>query len=144
MIANKATEERNGWRDESISKRHRKWGPTLAATDIDFVLVEYASGTPQAIVEYKGELARADKSNVQKPLKALRNLAKRAAIPFFICRYANDLSWFKVTPVDRLAEKWVPEATIMSEMEWVTLLYRIKGRDLPDGLFDEYGRLIDA
>ena len=32
--------ERTGWRDEEISRRHRLWGVSCAATDIDFLLVE--------------------------------------------------------------------------------------------------------
>ena len=44
--------ERTGWRDEGISRRHRLWGVTCAATDIDFLLVEQNYNTPRAIVEW--------------------------------------------------------------------------------------------
>ena len=49
--------ERSGWRDEGISRRHRLWGVSCSATDIDFLLVEYIYNTPKAIIEYKNEHA---------------------------------------------------------------------------------------
>jgi hypothetical protein len=45
--------ERTGWRDESVSRRHRKWGFDCPATDLDFMLLEYNHGAPVAVVDYK-------------------------------------------------------------------------------------------
>lgn len=41
MMMKAVAEERNGWRDERISKRHRQWGRDCPAVDIDFLMLEY-------------------------------------------------------------------------------------------------------
>ena len=45
--------ERNGWRDEAISLRHRLWGWDCPCVDIDFLLIEFDKSLPVALVEYK-------------------------------------------------------------------------------------------
>lgn len=50
--------ERTGWRDQEISRRHRRWGFHCMATDVDFLLVEHHVGMPIALVEYKHWRAR--------------------------------------------------------------------------------------
>ena len=50
-------QERTGWRDEGISRRHRTWGVALTAVDLDFMLVEYTDGKATALIEYKSEHA---------------------------------------------------------------------------------------
>lgn len=47
------TPERSGWRDESISRRHRLWGISCSAVDLDFLLLEFNYQEPVALVEYK-------------------------------------------------------------------------------------------
>ena len=63
------------------------------------------------------------------------DLGNRAGIPVFGVRYANDFSWWRVTPLNALAKQWVPKQTHMDEEEYVRLLYRVRGKDAPAGLF---------
>ena len=44
---------------------------------------------------------------------------------------------FDVTPLNGLAKGWVSEQTSMTEQQWITLLYRIRGTDVPDDLFED-------
>lgn len=127
------SEERSGWRDERISRRHREWGLNCPAVDIDFLMVEYDKAKAVGVVEYKHEDAlplRLAHPNVQ----AIRDLADRAVVPALIVRYANDFSWWYPTPVNDLAKQLCPEPRSMSEEEWIRLVYRCRGRDLPEAL----------
>jgi len=127
--------ERTNWRDERISKRHRqRWGWDCPALDLDFLLLEYDRGKAVALVEYKNEQA-ATAHSTHPSYRALIDLGNRAGIPVFGVRYADDWSWWRVTPLNDMAKRWVPRQARMTEREWVTLLYRIRGYDVPAALF---------
>lgn len=128
--------ERTGWRDEGLSLRHRWWGFDCPCVDIDFLLLEFDRGEPSALVEYKHENAREQVSG-HPSYRALRKLCNCASIPFFGTRYADDYSWFRAVPLNHFAKEWLSEATEMSEQDWVELLYKIRGNEMPEGLFDE-------
>lgn len=125
--------ERTGWRDEEISRRHRRWGLACAATDIDFLLVEHYFGVPVAIVEYK-------RLGVAEYFKspnywALEWLADRGEIYFVIAVYDPEAWGVRVFPMNakaRSAFNWGEE---LSEREWVRWLHRIRG-----AVFDERTR----
>ena len=51
-------QERTGWRDQAISLRHRTWGFNCPGVDFDFLMLEYSTGKPVAVVEYKHYRAR--------------------------------------------------------------------------------------
>ena len=121
--------ERTGWRDEGISRRHRLWGVTCAATDIDFLLVEYNYNTPRAIVEYKNEHAPPQKLSASQ-YQVLRKLGDRAQIPVIAARYASDFSRFRVVPVNQNANEFLPTRLELTESEFVALLYRIRDVNL--------------
>jgi len=133
-------EERTGWRDSKLSERHRKWGWNLPIVDIDFLVIEYDNGKAVALVEYKHEIA---------PLQYVRNtsyqamidLGNRASIPVFACRYNSDFNWWKVIPLNLIAKK-LTNRKEMNEKEWVTFLYKIRGKDLPKHIFNTEGILI--
>lgn len=126
-------QERTGWRDSptgappSISARHRQWGWNCPALDIDFLMLEYDLGCVSALVEYKHEFAAKIRLN-HPSLRAVADLADRASIPALIVRYANDYSWFLVAPLNRVAREFLSGRHLMSEQEYVQLLYRIRGR----------------
>ena len=127
-------QERTGWRDEGISRRHRKWGVGCTAVDFDFLLLEYEFGRPCAIVEYKNEHAELQYASDNR-YKALICLGDNSEIPVFACRYSDDYSKWGVTPLNEFAKNYVPERKIFDETEWVTLLYKIKGHEVtPDFL----------
>lgn len=127
-------QEKTGWRDQRISERHRRWGWDCPAADVDFLMLEYDRGKAAALVEYKHEMA-APQYPTHPTYRALIDLGNRAGIPVFGVRYADDWSWWRVTPLNGWAKKWVPKQTRMTEEDWITLLYRIRGIEVPSDLF---------
>lgn len=123
--------ERTGWRDMELSERHRRWGWDCPAVDLDALFLEYDMGQPVAIVEYKNENARTQWAS-HPTYQALINLGNKAGIPVFGVRYATDFSWWRVVALNENARFWLPEVSTMSEYEWVTFLYLIRGREMPD------------
>ncbi len=118
-------DERTGWRDRGISARHRLWGVDCPAADLDFLLVEYNLGRPVALVEYKHEDARMPDLK-HATYRAIRSLADAAALPFWIAFYSNTDWWFRVYPVNVLAQEHYASDRVMSEREYVTSLYRLR------------------
>ena len=127
--------ERTGWRDSALSQRHRKFGSNAPAVDLDFVLVEFDDCRPAALVEYKHECA--SPQYITSPqFQVLINLANAAHLPAFAVRYAADFSWWLCVPLNDEARKHLPERKRMSEKEYVSLLYRVRGREAPQSVFD--------
>lgn len=124
--------ERNGWRDEAISRRHRQWGVHAPCVDLDaLVVAEYDSSIPVAIVEYKHENAKpilpADPNR-----KALANLAARANLPLFGVRYSSDLCHYVVTASgSRARDLLVGPRREFDEVGYIGFLYRLRGRTVP-------------
>lgn len=123
--------ERSGWRDLALSRRHRTWGVDCPAVDVDLFL-EYDGGKACGIVEYKSERARMAHSS-EPSMAALLDLAQheRGQLPVFGVRYASDFSWWAVTPLNAAARSFCCERTVMTERDYVALLYWIRGRQLP-------------
>ena len=133
--------ERTGWRDLKLSHRHRLWGWDCPAIDLDFLFLEYDKGKPVAIVEYKHE--NAPPQDAKHPTyQAIINLGNDAGRPVFCTRYSDDFKTWKVIPLNPKAKEFLPNRTVMSEKEWITFLYKIRGYDVPASLFDENGILI--
>jgi hypothetical protein len=122
--------ERSGWRDEKISRRHRRWGFNCPATDMDFLLLEFNHGVPVAVVDYK-HFSKAD------PLADLHDSAIAALsglydergenLPFFVARYWPESWAFKALAMNDRARSWLRnEWVAMTEKQWVTGLYRMR------------------
>lgn|SRR3990167_3462166 len=127
-------QERSNWRDLSLSRRHRRWGWDCPAVDLDFLFLEYDKGKAVALVEYKHENA-APQYRTHPTYQAMIDLADRAGIPCIGCRYAWDFSWFRAVALNVNAKKWIKEPLNMTEREWVTLLYKMRGYEPPESLF---------
>lgn len=125
--------ERTGWRDQEISARHRLWGFACPAVDIDFLLLEYDSGNPTALIEYKNERAR-QQSLCHPTYQALKKLADDAKIPLIVCRYKTDFSVFTAEPLNDLATLVLPKKTHMLEPDWIVFLHKMRGREMSSGL----------
>lgn len=124
--------ESNHWRDERLSLRHRKWGFGCPATDIDFLLVEYAKSAPAVLIEHKYITLRGSVDINNSTFKAVRALADAARIPFLLVFHSHTPHWwFAVCPINLVAIQRLPRETVMSEAEYVELLYRMRGVDLP-------------
>jgi len=135
--------ERSGWRDIELSKRHRTWGEPLAATDIDWL--EYYKHEPVALIETK---CQQPKNRITEYLKgankeATQKQADRAKQPFFLVNRANDFSWFYVMPLNEYARNFLPKTDKMSEMDYVALLYKIRGLKIPNRIKNEINKVED-
>jgi hypothetical protein len=140
--------ERTGWRDAALSLRHRLWGFDCPMQDIDWLVAEYDRMCPVAIIEWMHERAPGVDPRRTWPVKwaVLRALAdRRPPLPAFAVRYAADLSWWRVLALNAAARGHVARCTQYTERGFVRLLYRLRGRPLPDDLrFAPDGRLIAA
>lgn len=127
--------ERTGWRDEALSRRHRRWGWDCPAVDLDFLFLEYDHGKASAIVEYKNEHAAPQYAS-HPTYQAMIDLGNRAGVPVIACRYSDDFSTWKVVPLNKEAKKYLPERQTLTEQGWVKLLYNIRGYDVPQEVLD--------
>lgn len=135
--------ENLGFRDMDISNRHRLWGWDCPAVDIDFLMCEYNFGQPIGIVEYKHHnIGSVNPNNIS--YKVLKNLADQRInpIPFFVVLYWRDVWAFKVIPMNQKAESYVSTATMMTEYDYVSLLYRIRRNTLKDQISDKLNKLL--
>lgn len=131
---NQLKRERTGWRDIHLSQRHRQWGLRLPAYDMDFILMEVDRCKAVALIEYKMELAAAQFAS-DPAFIALAQLGDVAQLPVFVVRYAQNFSWWKVTSLNEVAKKMFPERQDMTEKEFVTFLYQLRGLKPPPEIF---------
>lgn len=134
LYANGVRQEVTHWRDARISQRHRAWGYNVPGVDLDFPMVEYSKGLPVALVEYK--TIGATLPNLSSPtMRALRTLADNSRIPFIVSQYdAAGGWWFRVTAVNNAAFRIYGREAVMSEREYVTSLYQMRGLPVPHDL----------
>lgn len=124
--------ERNGWRDEEISRRHRKWGWNCPAVDLDFLMVEYNFGRPIALVEYKHHKANIPHDiGSNKTYSAIAELANSAELPFILAIYWPECWAFRVRPLNQMANRYFQKDNkgnwpIFTEREFVSCLYEMR------------------
>jgi hypothetical protein len=120
-------QERSGWRDESISARHRLWGFDCPAVDIDFLVSEFNAGLAVAIVEYKHFRARIPDAN-HPAIRAFRDLTDNRInpLPFLIVRYWPGDWAFQVAQLNPVAEQNFSLDEMMSELDFVMRLYKLR------------------
>jgi len=94
------------------------------------LLLEYDSGKPIALVEYKSEYALVFKRN-HPSCVAITFLADSAEIPFFLVQYTEDYTVFTVTPLNYYAQQHFTKKTKLTEYQWVKFLYKLRNRQLP-------------
>lgn len=104
------------------------------AVDLDLIMIEFDHERVCGLVEYKHELAALQYAS-HPTYRAIADLANRARVPFIACRYSDDLTWFKAHPLNDFAKTFLASPAKMTERQWVSLLYRIRGRAVPDDLF---------
>jgi len=130
--------ERTGWRDQSLSERHRQWGWDCPAVDLDFLFLEYDRGKATALIEYKNEHAKPQMA-AHPTYQALIDLGTRANIPVFAVRYADDFAWFLVVPLNQNAKDSLSNRQQMTEREYVAFLYTLRGYSVPSDVLDGLG-----
>ena len=129
-------QERTGWRDEALSRRHRRWGWNCPGVDLDFLFLEYDHGKATAIVEYKNEHAEPQYAS-HPSYQAMIDLGDRAGIPVLACRYSDDFASWKAVPLNDEAKRRLPGRKEMTEPEWVEFLYSLRGYDCPQKIIDD-------
>lgn len=129
-------QERSGWRDSALSARHRRWG--WDAPFVDFDGIEYDDGVPLFMVEYKHASAPPVQPQAAN-IRALRTVADRADLPFFVVRYARDPWRFHVKPANGIAKRLaiLPIGEI-SERDYVVFRYAIAGRTCPAEILSQF------
>lgn len=125
--------ERTGWRDAELSARHRLWGATCAATDLDFVLTEMHFGQPVAIAEYKNFRAR-EVDRRSATYRALATMANRTGIPFIVVRYWPSTWAFRVYPANEIAHEHFLDPEDLTERTYVAKLHGLRGASLSRSL----------
>jgi len=137
------TQERTGWRDEELSKRHRKWGWDCPVVDIDLLMVEYNFGKPIALVEYKKHNAPAPMLN-HPTYKALCELANADKLPFFIAVYWPDIWAFKIIPVNDISKKYFNPDVTYTEKQYVESLYSLRSRMIQNTVLEELNSILPS
>lgn len=130
-------EESTGWRDEEISKRHRLYGLNVPAVDVDFLLIEYDTGKPTAIIDYKTASSPLwDNERANK--KVLGGLYDEDGqqLPFFIVRYDSTNWRFWLYGRNTAAIAWLErlncrDGQYLAEFDYVRFLYILRGREMP-------------
>lgn len=117
------------FKDEIISEWHRSIGWHYPAVDIDFLLVEYDSGKPKALIEYKHENCGVIQST-HPTYKALRELCalRTVELPFFIAKYSHDCTQFQLRPMNIAGWQLLstPVSKKLSESEFVGFLTKVR------------------
>ena len=122
--------ERSGWRDEDLSRRHRRWGYDINAVDLDLILAEYDEGRPVALIEYKH--VRAARPDTTEPsYEVLNTLATNSNIPAMIVTYDPDGWTFRIAALNAIADDLELHAGWWTEHDYVDFLWQIRGRPAP-------------
>lgn len=126
-------QERTGWRDESLSRRHREWGFNCPAVDLDFLMVEYNLGKPVGLIEYKHFQARMPNLK-HATYRALSELATVAELPFVVAFYWPSSWAFRIYPINGISKNHFRNPEDLSEREFVQRLYRLRRLKLTENL----------
>lgn len=122
-----ANVERNSWRDEWISNRHRTFGKDCYCSDIDGIVhsdgvdtcesgwnvSEYYNREPYALCEYKHKNAKIDIYDAQNTV--LSRLATRASLPSFLIVYDPDEITYTVIPTNDIGRSKTEKIKLSEE-----------------------------
>ena len=125
------TQEATGWRDVALRDRQMEWGAGGPRCDIDHLIVEYDWGVPMALVEYKTNDAEYPKKDDWNRM-AVAKLGDMAGLPSFCCQYTRDWLWWRLTPWNELAKKWIPTQRVLDERQYVQFQYKLRGKTAPE------------
>lgn len=129
-----AAEERQGWRCELISRWHReRMGSDAYACDLDFPLIEYATGQGlvAAIIEWKHEAAA--KVDMDHPaIKALARIGDALDVPALIVTYDNSLNHWELKALNGCAKRAISKllhgVVTLDERTFITFCQTLRRR----------------
>ncbi len=131
-------QERTGWRDAWLSARHRLWGFDVPMVDVDWLVIEYDNSEPIALIDYKEHSSPRVQGPTDANSRAIAKLATRAGIPAYNVRYWKQLSILEFFPIalNDSGESLLPSKLRMNEIEFVTWIYKLRGRSLPESVLN--------
>jgi len=122
-----ARQERHGFRDERISKRHREWGVDCPCVDLDFPVIEFHLAKPVAVIEYKHANALARFPDFRHATyRGLSAFADNSNVPFAVVFYWPEIWAFRVYPVNAIAQQHFENPEDMCERDFVQRIYRLR------------------
>lgn len=139
-------QERSGWRDLELSRRHRGWGRSILATDLDAIIADVDYFTNEPYLEYKisgGRVVIAALidykayTGVRKlestSVDAQSTFATKAGEPFFIVHYTKRPWTFLVEAFNDIARGKRMDGRY-SELAFVSMLHELRGLPMQLGL----------
>ena len=127
-----------------LGLRHRLYGFDLPAVDIDFLLCEYSSNIPLALIEYKHRSTGAERCEwngthvprilFKSAITTLRRLSERMRLPFFVVFYCDEEWSYEVFHLFDPGDKHCITKTTLTELEFVRFLYKLRGMKMPEEL----------
>lgn len=129
-----------GWRDTLLAARHERWGFHAPAAGMKLPMIEYDRGRAVGIVSYLPLGAQLPSGHeaaaAYRAFGRLRDASAMDELPFLTARYdVRDWS-MEVFPHNgaavRLMGLAAPRWVKLAEADFAELLYRMRGRQLPD------------
>lgn len=152
-ILNDTKKRFTNFNNTDFNDRHRKYGKALHSMDIDLIHFDN-NYNPVILIESKhGCTQLIDMQSYQ--IKCQEKLANKYNIPYFIALYyfpgenyyngkVNEFGLnhkYYIIPVNNIARSWMEfgDPAFMSELSFVTLLYKIRNQQMPENLeLDNY------
>lgn len=100
------------------------------------MLLEFSGRKAVALVEYKNEHAKKQYKS-HPTFQALIDLGERAGLPVFACRYTTDLRHYNVIPLNRNATIVLPDRELLTETQYVTMLYDMREKEVPPDVLEK-------
>lgn len=140
------TQERSGWRDLELSRRHRRWGRSILATDLDAIIadLDYFTNEPYleykvsggvvviaALIDYKAHTGTRKLESTS--VDAQSTFATQAGVPFFIVHYTKGPWTFLVESFNDIARGKQKDGRY-SELAFVSMLHDLRGLPMQLGL----------
>jgi hypothetical protein len=122
--------ERQRGRHRDHNPARRPEGENYPPAEMHFLCQESGLDTAYALCEYHHEKAP-EQDLTQPRYQALIKVGDCAGVATFTVRYAGDLSWWRVTPLNQLARDLLPEQRMMTEQEWSGFLNSLRDLQLP-------------
>lgn len=133
----------SGWRDSLLTAQHERYGFPAPAAGMVLPMIEYDRGRAVGIVSYHSDFMNLPRGEgigaSHRAFGRLRDATGLDELPFLTACY-NVRDWsFHVFPHNEAARRLtgvsggnVPPRILMNEREFVGLLYKMRGRDVPD------------
>ena len=135
--------ERTDWRDSKLDAIHKIYGYFCPCDNVEFLMLEYDKSIPVAIVDYR--LYGRMNSSLSRTVEDLCD-NRLGPLPYVICEYRffkNRIENIRLIPCNESAYKKFGKTRIVSEQEYVRLLYKCR-EDIVPGRTEQGVRIADS